>query len=152
MCNSIIITSSEMRGMRTLRSHRPAKLNGHLRANLWWTGRDPKRVSNTFYTWQGAGPAPPWSLQSNHKSILNIAILLWVSVIFTFTLEHRTKPGGLRRINYLSWNFLSWPASNCPSSQLAESQHLKLGRLDTGRRPGVLGSRENLPAPCSDNT
>ena len=151
MCNSIIITSSEMRGTRALRSHRPAKLNGHLRANLWWTGRDPSRESNTLYDMTRGGAEPPWSLQSNHESILNIAILLWVSAIFTFTLEHWTKPG-LRWINYLSWNFLSPTSSNCLPSQLAESQHLKLGRMDTGRRLGVLGSREILPSPCSDNT
>ena len=52
MCNSIIITSSGIRGMRVLwRSHRPVKLNGHLRANLWWTSFDSLQWQAQINSW-----------------------------------------------------------------------------------------------------
>ena len=130
MCNSIIITSSEMRGTRALRSHRPAKLNGHLRANLWWTGRDPSREREQHLVWhdKGRGGNLPglynpimnqyWilqsycgSLQSLHSHLNTELNLVWGgSIIYLGTFYRQPPlivfPLSWQRVN--TWNWAAW--------------------------------------------
>ena len=134
MCNSIIITSSGMRGMRVLwRSHRPVKLNGHLRANLWWTsfdshqcqaqnyyeqgeirsGTDPCNTNTDMTRGWGRGP-PWWYLQCNHESVL----LRDYCANFIFTIGWWAEPKGSEERRYLDQFFMLelFLSSNCPLS------------------------------------
>ena len=156
MCNSIIITSSGMRGMRVLwRSHRPVKLNGHLRANLWWTSfdlqicqaqnyyehgkirseRDPCNTNTDMTRGWGQGP-PWWSLQCNHESVL----LRDYCANFIFTIGWWAEPKGSEediRINFLCWNFFYPLIVHSPSA--GRESTLETGPHGRGQEERLFG-------------